>query len=134
MELKELSGFGIDAISTNQNFNNIMFELSWSGEKKSEVKIIIEGIIQMNLSRDLDDINGSAYVGAVIIESVSGDKSECMEKLGHRITEPNTGKPPKYMSSTLYKLNLDGDVCIDVVCQKITVKSEFKTFFDSQRK
>ena len=133
MVLEELCDFGIETISTSHNFTNMMLELSWSGEASSLVTICIEKIIQINVSQDLDNIDGGASVHFVAIETLMGNASEHLAELGHKITDPDTGKPSRYQNTVLYKLELIGELCIDLVCEKVVVKSKYKTLFDSQQ-
>lgn len=88
----------------------------WDGRKRS---VTLGGVVQLNISGMPDESGASDVIGAKAELLGDGGRS-ALEMLGHSFREGDSGAVG-YPGTELIRLELVGDLCVNVLCQRISL-------------
>jgi len=91
----------------------------WEGKK---CWVILAGVVQLNISGTPGD-DGDALVFSSRVELVDDGGKQVLEELAHNF-RGNKGGTAFYPGTRLLHLDLEGDLCVEAVCQEVEIRDE----------
>ena len=88
----------------------------WDGRKRS---LVLGGVVQLNISGMPDESGASDVIGAKAERPGDGGRA-ALKMLGHSFRHGDSGAA-EYPGAELIHLELVGDLCVNALCQRISV-------------
>ena len=121
-ELVRLANYELFFVEFLPTCSGIRLKFSYGGAKASISELILYNAVQLSISRTPDTEESSYYVGEIALKKLSDGGQVLLRKFGHSFLEQN-GEIAKYQDIPLYHIHIEGEICIDVVCSNVTLKT-----------
>jgi hypothetical protein len=119
--VQELSNYQITGISLEPSQLWLRVELT-CGSHKPDVTLEMHNIAQISISKTPDDEDSCYFAGEVTITPCDDGGKSILTQLGYAFS--NRKGEVMAMSSNAFHIHIEGDICLDVVCQTYKLLKE----------
>jgi hypothetical protein len=92
-------------------------------EGKGDLKLELDGIAQVNISKDFNDEEMLAIVGEATLRQYE-DGTPVLKLFRYPFTKGAPDYEPMASEKAIFHFHLEGDVCIDVICKNVRFTPE----------